>query len=265
MNKIAVFFRKYGHKIMTFCIGLVFLSGCAFLIYLGGNKVYHLFNPADIYLEGVDPDLIGASAPFDEVLSSGYEEGTAEYFELYITNFVKQNFPSFTDPLGLDTDYFVSYGIWQAIKVNGQGVYNVREDGTYLIPKEDVEKYARYSFDYGGKIENHSVDVCGSFPYDSLSGCYKVGTTSLETTYLVADVIGVEHDEETDVYTVLVDCYYDNGLSEEDVTQDSTKFAKRISITMQRMEEVVTVDEEDTIVSNYLYTSCTLVDETLSE
>lgn len=265
MNKIAVFFRKYGHKLLTFFIGLAFLSVCAFLLVLGGMKVYHMFKPENIYLEGVDPDLIWAGTAFDEARSSGYEEGTAEYFELYIANFVKQDFPGFTDPLALNTDYFVSYGIWQAIKVNGQGVYSMNEDGGFLIPKADVEKYARYSFDYVGSIENRSVEVCGAFSYDKLSGCYKVSSTSMENTYLVPDVIDVKHDEETGVYTLTVDCYYDEGLSEEDVTQDPTKFAKRIAITLQEVEEVMTINDEETIVTNYLYTSCALVDETIEQ
>jgi len=150
MNKITVFFRKYGHKTLTFLIGLAFLGFCAYLLVLGGNKIYHMFKPAHIYEEGVDPSLISASAPFDELRSSGLEEGTPEYFDLYIANFVKQDFPSFSDPSGLNTDYFLSYGIWQAIKVNGQGVYAYDKNGSFLIPKEDVEKFARLNFNYGG-------------------------------------------------------------------------------------------------------------------
>ena len=260
MNQFAVFFRKYGHKIFTFFIGLAFLSLCALLLFLGGRGVYRMFKPQNIYQQ--DPALFPGSAPFEDVRSSGYEEGSAEYFELYIANFVKQDFPSFTDPLALNTDYFVSYGIWQAIKVNGQGLYTTNEDGDFLIPKADVEKYARYSFDYAGKITNRSVNVCGAFNYDKLSGCYKVKTTSMEQTTLVPDVIDVKFDEATSVYTITVDCYYQEGLSEEDVTKDPTKFAKRLSVTMQKIEEVL---EDETVYTNYLYTSCALVDETLSD
>ncbi|MBQ6823442.1 MAG: hypothetical protein IJP27_02205 [Clostridia bacterium] len=260
MNRFAVFFRKYGHKLLTFCIGLAFLSLCAFLLFLGGNKIYRMFKPENIYLQ--DPALFPGSAPFEEVRGSGFEEGTAEYFELYITNFVKQDFPGFTDPLALNTDYFLSYGIWQAIKVNGQGLYATNEDGEFLIPKADVDKYARYSFDYPGDIPNHSVEVCGNFTYDKLSGCYKVKTTSMEGTVLVPDVIDVKLDEATNVYTLTVDCYYQEGLSEEDVTKDPSKFAKRISITMQKVEEVL---EDESVITNYLYTSCALVDETISD
>ncbi|MBQ8895037.1 MAG: hypothetical protein IJ043_11605 [Clostridia bacterium] len=263
MNKIAVFFRKYGHKLLTFFIGLAFLSFCVFMLVLGVTRVYHMFKPENIYLQ--DPELFPGSAPFEEVRASGFEEGTAEYFELYIANFVKQDFPSFTDPLALNTDYFVSYGIWQAIKVNGQGLYAPDAEGNYLIPKADVEKYARYSFDFPGKIENHSVEVCGSFTYDTLSGCYKVKTTSMEGTTLVPDVIDVKFDDATNVYTLTVDCYYQEGLSEEDVTKDPTKFAKRISITMQKVEEVLENDGAETVITNYLYSSCALIDETLSD
>lgn len=265
MNKIAIFFRKYGHKLLTFFIGLAFLSLCAFLIVLGGSKIYRMFKPNDIYLDGVDPDLIWAGTAFDEVRTSGLEEGSAEYFELYIANFVKQDFPSFTDPLALNTDYFVSYGIWQAIKVNGQGVYNMDEDGGFLIPKADVEKYARYSFDYSGEIANRSVEVCGAFKYDKLNGCYRVSSTSLENTFLVPKVLDVKFDEATGIYTLTVDCYYDEGLSEEDVTNDPTKFAKRISVTLQKVEEMMTINDTEMAVTNYLYTSCALVDETMSD
>lgn len=261
MNKIAVFFRKYGHKMLTFFIGLAFLTLCVFLLVLGGNKVYHMFKPAHIYEEGVDPDLIWAGAPFDELNGSGLEEGSAEYFEQYIANFVKQDFPSFSDPVGLNTDYFISYGIWQAIKVNGQGVYAYNKDGSFLIPKSDVEKFARFNFNYNGKIAFRSVDICGSFTYDKLSGCYK-DELSDGNSYLVPDVIDIQFDGETGLYTLLVDCYYDDGLSEEDVTQDRTKFSKRISITLQAVEEIQMVNDTETLVTNYQYTSCTLVDET---
>lgn len=264
MNKIAVFFRKYGHKLLTFLIGLAFLSFCAFLLVLGVNRIYHMFKPADIYLENVDPDLIWEGAAFDEVRASGLEEGTAEYFELYIANFVRQDFPGFTDPLGLNTDYFVSYGIWQAIKVNGQGVYNMKEDGSFLIPKSDVEKYALYSFDYGGKIEHRDVEVCGAFDYDSLSDCYRVKNDAMNGTYMVPNVVDVKYDEETQTYTLTVDCYYQEALSEEDATQDPTKFAKRLAITLRKVEEVMTINDTETDVTNYLYTSCALVDETIS-
>ena len=224
-----------------------------------------MFEPENIYLEGVEPDLIWAGTAFDEARESGFKDGSEEFFELYIANFVKQDFPSFTDPLGLNTDYFVSYGLWQAIKVNAQGVYYPYEDGSFLIPKEDVEKYARYSFNYAGSIENHSVEVCGDFNYEKLSGCYRVSNASLEGVYLVPDVIDVKRDKDTDVYNLLVDCYYREGLSEEDVTKDPTKFAKRISITLQRTEEVLEQDGVENVVTNYLYTSCSLVDETISE
>ncbi len=260
MNQFTVFFRKYGHKTLTFLIGLAFLALCAFLLVIGGKKIYHLFKPADIYEEGVDPSLISAGAPFDELRASGLEEGSAEFFQQYIANFVKQDFPNFTDPVGLNTDLFLSYGIWQAITVNGQGVYSNREDGSILIPKADVEKFARFNFSYGGKLKFHSVDVCGSFPYNPLSGCYKV--KNVATSYLVPKVLDVQFDPDAGTYTLLVDCYRDDGLSEEDVTEDQTKFVKRISITLKAVEEVQTVNDTQTLVTNYLYTSCTLVDET---
>ena len=59
-----------------------------------------------------------------------------------------------------------------------------------------------------------------------------------------------------------MDCYDQEGRSEEDVTKDPTKFAKRLSVTMQKIEEVL---EDETVYTNYLYTSCALVDETLSD
>lgn len=264
MNKFAVFFRKYGHKILTFSIGLVFLSFCVFMVGVGINRVYHLFKPADIYLENVDPDLIWEGSAFDEVRAAGLEEGSKEYFELYIANFVRQDFPGFTNPLGLNTDYFVSFGVWQAIKVNGQGVYHMKEDGSFLVPKKDVEKYARYSFDYPGKITHHDVEVCGKFDYDSLSDCYRVGSDAMNTTYMVPKVIDVKFDEATQLYTLSVDCYYQEALSEENATEDPTKFAKRLSITLQKVNEIMTINDTETDVTNYLFNSCALVDETIS-
>lgn len=264
MNKIAIFFRKYGHKVLTFCIGLAFLGGCAFLLFLGGNRVYHMFRPEKIYETGVEPDLISASAPFDELRASGLEEGSAEYFEQYIANFVKHDFPSFTNPLELNTDYFVSYGLWQAIKVNGQGIYAYQEDGTFLIPKADVEKYARLNFDYVGEIPFHDVEICGDFDYERLSGCFRVNA-GMSTTFLVPDVLEVQYDDANGTYTLLVDCYVDDGLSEVDVSTDPTKFNKRLSITLQEIEELHMVDGVEVAVTDYLYTACSLVDETVSK
>ncbi len=266
MNKIAIFFRKYGHKILTFCIGLAFLGFCGFMIGVGANRVYHMFRPEHIYEEGVDPALIWKGAPFDELRSSGLEEGSAEYFEQYIANFVRQDFPSFSNPLELKTDYFVSYGIWQAIKVNGQGIYAYQPDGSFLIPKADVEKYARLNFDYLGEIPFHDVEVNGNFDYETLNGCFRVESDdSNRDLYLVPDVINVKYDEADRVYTLLVDCYISDGLSEEDVTADPTKFGKRISITMQEYEEMHEIDGVEVPVTNYLYTSCALVDETIDQ
>ena len=262
MNKIAIFFRKYGHKILTFCIGLAFLGFCAFMIGVGVHRVYHMFRPEHIYEEGVDPDLIWKGAAFDELRSSGLEQGSAEYFEQYIANFVRQDFPTFTNPLELNTDYFVSYGIWQAIKVNGQGVYAYQDDGSFLIPKADVEKYARLNFDYLGEIPFHDVEVNGKFNYESFSGCFRVEPNATDL-YLVPNVIDVKYDEQNGVYTLLVDCYINDGLSEEDITTDPTKFGKRISITMQEFEEMHEIDGVEVPVTNYLYTSCALVDETI--
>lgn len=264
MNKFTVFFRKYGHKLLTFFIGLAFIALCIFLVVLGVNRVYHMFRPANIYEAGVDPDLISDDAPFDDLRVSGLEEGSAEYFEQYIANFVRQNFPTFTSTLSLHTDYFISYGIWQAIAVNRQGVYAYRDDGTFLIPKADVERFARLNFDYAGSFTFHTVEVNDTFTYDRLSGCYTVGASTGER-YLVPDVTDVQFDEETGVYTLTVDCYYSDALSEEDPTKNPNNFSKRISITLETVEEVQTVDGADLLVTNYRYTSCALVDETLSQ
>lgn len=260
MNKFKVFFRKYGHKLLTFFIGLAFIALCVFLVVLGVNRVYHMFRPANIYEEGVDPALIADDAPFDELRASGLEEGTAEYFEEYIANFVRQNFPTFTNTLSLQTDYFISYGVWQAIAVNRQGIYAPRDDDTYLIPKADVERFARLNFDYAGSFDFHTVQVNETFTYDKLSGCYKVGVATGER-YLVPDVTDVKFDEDAGIYTLTVDCYYCDSLSEEDPTQDPQNFSKRISITLEAVEEVQTVDGEDLLITNYKYTSCALVDD----
>lgn len=263
MNKFAMFFRKNGHKILTFSIGLVFLAGCAFLLYLGGERVYRMFKPENIYEQGVDPDLIWEGAAFDELRASGLEEGTKEYYEQFISNFAKQDFPGFSDPLELNTDYFVSYGIWQAIKVNGQGVYATDEEGIIRIPKADVEKFARYNFDFVGDIKHRDVETGGGFEYDSLSGCYKV-SSAMGNSFFVPDVLDVKEEDSGEV-TLLVDLYYNDGLTSEDVTQDSSKFIKRVKITMQKTEAMMNINENEVPVTNFVYTSCALVDETVSD
>lgn len=263
MNRFTMFFRKYWHKILTFCIGLAFLSFCGVLLWLGADRIYHVFKPENIYEKGVDPDLIWEGAAFDELRASGLEEGSKEYYEEYISNFVKQDFPGFNDPLELNTDYFISYGIWQAIKVNGQGVYATDEKGIIRIPKADVEKYALYNFNYLGDIKHRSVETGGGFEYESLSGCYKV-SSAMGSKFLVPNVLDVKEEEDTGLVTLLVDLYYNDGLTSEDITQDASKFSKRISITMQKMEENLTINDTETPVTSYLYTSCSLVDETVS-
>lgn len=82
--------------------------------------------------------------------------------------------------------------------------------------------------------------------------------------FLVPNVLDVREEEDTGLVTLLVDLYYNDGLTFEDVTQDASKFAKRISITMQKVEENLTINDVETAVTNYLYTSCSLVDETVS-
>lgn len=264
MNKIAIFFRKYGHKMLTFFIGLAFLGLCGFLLTLGGINVYRMFRPADIYQEGVDPELIWASSAFNEVRESGLEEGSPEYFEVYIANFVKQKFPSFEDTLELNTDHFVSYGLWQAMESNNN-VYTARDDGSYLVPKADVEKFARYSFDYAGDFTHHTVKLCGEFVYESLSGCYRVPAAIDSTNQMVPDVLEVKYDEASGVYTLLVDCYLDDGLWETDDTTSPERFHQRLKITLQTEEDVIVTDGQEQIITNYKYTSCNMVDATLTD
>lgn len=263
MKKILDFFRKYWHKMLTFLIGLAFLSLCCLLVIAGINKIYHMFKPENIYAEGIDPQVIPADIPFEAVRNYGVEEGSKEFFELYIANFVKQNPPNFTEVLSLHPDYLISYGIWQAIEANDQGIYTYRNDNSFLVPKADVEKYALYSFNYPGKLKHHTVDVCGTFKYDRLSGCYRVAPGAVEE-FLVPDVIDVKYDETQGTYTLLADLYYSNGLTEEDVSEDKTRFSRQLSITVQAENEVEVIDGVEKTTTNYLYTGCELIDETLS-
>lgn len=263
MKKFLDFFRKYGHKLLTFFIGLAFLSLCCLLVIAGVDKIYHRFKPDNIYAEGIDPEVIPADIAFEEARTSGLEEGSKEFFELYIANFVKQNPSDFTEILSLHPDYLISYGIWQAIEANGQGIYTYRDDNTFLVPRADVEKYALYSFNYPGKIKHHTVDVCGVFKYDKLSKCYRVDPSSVEE-FLAPDVVDVKYDETQGTYTLLVDLYYSNGLTEGDISEDKTRFSRRLSIVLQAENEVEVIDGVEETTTNYLYVSCQLVDETLS-
>ncbi len=263
MKKILDFFRAYWHKLLTFFIGLAFLSLCCLLVVAGINRVYRMFNPKNIYAEGIDPQVIPADIPFEEARNSGLEEGSKEFFELYIANFAKQNPPNFTEVLSLHPDYLISYGIWQAIEANDQGIYTYRDDNSFLVPKEDVEKYALYSFNYPGKIKHHTVNICGTFKYDRLSGCYRVEPGAVEE-FLVPDVIDVKYDENQGTYTLLADLYYSNGLIEGDISEDKTRFSRRLSITVQAESEVEVIDGVEKTTTNYLYIGSELVDETLS-
>lgn len=232
LNRIARFLKQYGHKIFTFCVGLVFIGGVFFCVGLVASRIYRTFVPNDIY---TDPDykttLYGGSV-YEIVTEETAQEGTAEFFEDYISNVIRQDMPDFADPSEINDEYLISFGLWQAIKLNNvSGVYTFDSRGNFRVPKSDVEMFSLYCFDYARNLDHRSVDVCGEFDYNALNGTYKIRSSGVQD-YLVPDVLEVEAGE-NDTYTLTVDCYEKGAFTGEDVTNDPDNLYKRVKITLQ--------------------------------
>ena len=232
IKRILRFFGRYGHRMFTFCVGLAFIGGVLFSVGLVASRIYRTFVPDDIYTDpGYKTSLYGGSV-YEIFEEEAAEEGTPEFFEDYISNLIRQDMPDFDDPSEINDDYLISFGLWQAIKLNNvSGVYTFDSRGNFRVPKSDVDMYSLYCFDYARKLNHHSVDICSDFDYNMLNGTYKIKSAGV-SSYLVPDVLEVEAGE-NDTYTLTVDCYEKGTFSGEDVTNDPNNFYKRVKIVLQ--------------------------------
>lgn len=264
LKKAAAFFKEYGHKIFTFCVGLAFIGVVCFCVCFVATRVYRVFVPDNIYTDPNYKNTIYGGSVYEVVTDTEVEEGSAEFFENYIGNFLKQDMPDFDDPLDLNDEYIISYGIWQAITLNNtQGIYNYDDNGSFRVPKSDVEKFSFYCFDFARKIDHRTVEICGKFKYNWINKMYTVTASGMDG-YLIPDVVEVEQGK-NDTYLLTVDCYEENMMSDDDPTNDPMNFRKRVRITMQDMGIQSYDVETGNPVHRYMFLSMDTVDDSEEE
>jgi len=219
---------------LTFCIGLAFIALVVWGIVSIIGGIIGLFHADDIYSEGVDTDNIAAALTLKDQLDA-VEPDSEEYFEILLDNFVMQDTPSFTDINELDSEYIISYGLWQAVTLNNsQGVLTSGEDGqAYRVPRRLVEKLANYYVNYTEPYQHGNIEVCGTFTYNRLNGTYTVPVV-YPTEYLIPNVVEIKLNEEDNSAVVTVDCYAYNDV-DEDPTAKETNFRKREIFTLKKV------------------------------
>ncbi len=257
LKRALSFLNEKKHEIFTFTVGLAFIAFICFCGVFAANKIYRVFVPDNIYSDAAyESSLYGGS-----VYESGatYEEASAEFFENYISNFIRQDVPYFDDPSEINDEYIISFGLWQAITLNNaQGIYSYRNNGSFRVPASDVEMYAQYCLDYASKLKHQTVDICGKFKYSPLSKTYTIPSAGV-SDYLIPDVIDVEKGE-NDSYLLTVDCYKDDSMSAEDPTNDPDNFIRRVKITVQDMG-VQNYSTQGTPITKYMIMSMKGVSE----
>lgn len=258
LTKAAGFFKEYGRKIFTFCVGLAFIGAVFFCVGYAASRIYRVFVPNNIYSdENYKTSLYGGSV-YETVTDETAKEGSAEFFENYIQNVIRQDMPDFDDPMDLNDEYIISFGLWQAIKLNNaQGVYTYDSRGNFRVPKKDVSMFALYCFDFARNIDHRSVNVCGNFSYNMINNTYKIKSAGVES-YLIPDVIDVKEGE-NDTYILTVDCYEDKMMMVEDPTNNPANFYKRVELTLQDMGIQSYSDETGNPVHRYLILSMNTV------
>lgn len=262
LKKTVLFFKTNGHKIFTFIVGLLFIFAVCFGITKLAVSVYRIFVPDNIYTDpGYKTSLSGGSVFESRTDETAAEEGSKEFFENYLANFIMQDMPDFQDPLDLNDEYIISYGIWQAITLNNnQGVYSYNSKGSFRIPVSDVEMYASYCFDFPRKIDHRSIDICGEFKYNVFNKTYTVPASAI-SSYLIPDILSVETGE-NDTYIITADCYDGNLMSSEAPENDPANFRRRVVVTLQDMGIQSYNSETGKPVTKYMILSSKTVDET---
>lgn len=252
--------NKNKHKIFTFTVGLAFIFlVCTMVVSLVG-RVYRVFVPTNIYADKEYAKTIHGGSVYEVVDGETYEEGSEQFFENYLANFIRQDTPYFEEPTELDDDYFISFGIWQAITLNNaQGIYSYDKKGNFRVPASDVEMFASYCLDYPTKINHGTVDIHGTFKYNSLNKTYTIPSAGIHE-YLVPDVVKVEKGD-NDTYLVTVDYYKLDLISSENTTQNPSNFVRRVKISMQDLGIQGYNDQTGTPITRYTILSQTYVDE----
>ena len=261
LSKIGGFFKTHGHKLFSFLVGLAFIALICFAISRLALAGYRVFVPSNIYTDPAYKGAVSGSLVFETHGDVEYEEASKEFFENYLANFVMQDMPDFDDPLELNDEYIISYGLWQAITLNNnQSVYTYNKNGSFRVPHGDVETLAAYTFDYPEKINHRTVDVCGKFRYNSLNGTYSVPSANLDS-YLVPDVVNVEQGE-NDTYVITVDCYEASALITQAAPEsDPRNFNRRLTVTLQDMGVQNYNSETGEPVRRYMILSSDTVNE----
>lgn len=233
-KNIISLINRNKHKIFTFTVGLAFIVFICFVAVTLVNRVYRVFVPDDIYADPNYVKHINGASVYETVDGEEYAEGSEQYFENYLSNFIKQDTPYFKEPLDLDDEYIISFGIWQAITLNNsQGIYTYDKKGNFRVPASDVEMFSFYCLDYPEKIKHATVDLCGKFKYNPLNKTYTVPSSGVHE-YLVPDVVKIDKGED-DTYQLIVDYYKLDLISSENLSSGPQNFVRRVKITMQDM------------------------------
>lgn len=240
-------------KMLTFMVGLAFICAVCWCVGLIAKRIYRVFVPDNIYSDPSYATNLDGASVYEGVFDETVEEGSTEFFETYIGNMIKQDMPDFDDPLDLNDEYIISYGLWQAITLNNTqgGIYTYDDKGRFRVPADDVEMFATYCFDFPRKMDHRTVEICGEFKYNIFNKTYTVASAGVESS-LIPDVINVETGE-NDTYIITVDCYDDNMLS-ADPTNDPMNFKKRVLITLQDMGQTFAV-ETGAPIHRYIFLS----------
>ena len=242
-----------AHMALTFTIGLVFIALVVWFIVSLIGGIVNIFHAGNLYSEGVTAGDISAASALSDQLAS-VEPDSEAYFEILLSNIVMQDMPAFKKIDDLDSQYLISYGLWQTITLNNsQGILSIGEDGQqYRVPKALVEKMARYYMPFSKKLEHQEVILCGEFAYNRFNGTYTV-PNSYPANYLVPKVVAIKQNTEMALVEVTVDCYTTDG-SMEDPAADEDNFRKRVVYTLARTKNTETADiavetEHYTVVS----------------
>lgn len=234
LKNIISLLNRNKHKIFTFTVGLAFIGLMCFIAITFANKVYRAFVPDNIYADPNYQKTINGGSVYETVDGEDYEEGSEEYFENYLANFIRQDTPYFEEPLDLDDEYIISFGIWQAITLNNsQGIYTYDKKGNFRVPASDVEMFALYCLDYPEKIDHRTVELCGEFKYNPLNKTYTIPSSGVHE-YLVPDVVKVTKGED-DTYELIVDYFKLDLITSENLSSSPQNFIRRVKITMQDM------------------------------
>ena len=176
----------------------------------------------------------GASFQFIEQLSAGNY-----IYEGPIANIAKHDFPFFSDISQLDTDYLLSFGIWEVLsqsRFEESILYD--EDGIY-VPQESVMECIRLYFPITTQPEFKTVSIYGDFKYLEDTHQYEIPVFGVEDM-LIPRVADKHMDTSHGTVTLTIDYISSNDLSlyEMGETLSPPEQIKSVMLTLKQSGEV---------------------------